>query len=341
MRVAVFNGPGRPITLECVPVPEPGEGELLVKVGRCGVCGSDLAMTSGSPFDYAAGCRLGHEYAGEVVELGAATDGFRPGDRVACLPQAGCGACQACRGGRPIMCAQVRFVSGGFGDYVAVPAGNAQRLPQSLSLADGALVEPLACGLRALRLAGLRGGERVLALGAGSMAIAVVYWARRLGGGRIVAASRSGDGREALMALGADAVLALDPDDPQQLARALGGPADIVAECVGKPGLINRAIQEARPGGAVIALGMCMQPEPILPVLCAFKEIRLSFPLAYSVEEFAETARAFDAGLRPDLVVSEVIALDELPARLEAMRAGARAQKVQVDPSLEAAHAVR
>jgi (R,R)-butanediol dehydrogenase/meso-butanediol dehydrogenase/diacetyl reductase len=195
MRVAVFNGAGRPITIERVPDPRPARDEVLVRVGRCGVCGSDLALTSGSPFDYALGCRLGHEYAGEVVELGAAVAGFRPGDRVACLPQAGCGACEACRAGRPIMCAQVRFVSGGFGDYVAVPAANAVRLPQGLSLADGALVEPMACGLRALRLAGLRAGERVLALGAGSMAIAIVYWARRLGAGRIVAASRSGHGR--------------------------------------------------------------------------------------------------------------------------------------------------
>jgi (R,R)-butanediol dehydrogenase/meso-butanediol dehydrogenase/diacetyl reductase len=143
------------------------------------------------------------------------------------------------------------------------------------------------------------------------------------------------------MALGADAVLALDPEDPQQLARALGGPPDVVAECVGKPGLLNRAIQEARPGGAVVSLGMCLQPEPLLPALCAFKEIRLSFPLAYSVDEFAETARAFDAGLRPDLMVSEVIALDDLPERFAALKAGARTLKLHVDPTLEPAHAGR
>lgn len=335
MRAAVFHGPGR-VTIEHVADPTPAPDGLVVKVGRCGVCGGDVSMTSGGPFDYPLGQHIGHEAAGEVVAVGREARGrFKVGDRVACLPAAGCGHCDLCREGRPILCGQ-RQPGGGFADYMAPAMHGVTRLPASLSLADGALVEPLACGLHALRQAGLRGGERMLVLGAGAMALAVVFWARRLGAGRIVVASRSARRAEVAQAFGADEVLAFDPEDPQAVRRALGGAPDAVAECVGKPGMLNRAIAEARVGGAVISMGMCAQREPVIPAGCTFKEVRLFFPLAYSPAEFEETARALDAAaFDPQAMVSEVVALDDVPAVIESLRAGRPSLKIQVDPSLE------
>ena len=339
MRVAIFNGPQTPITIEQVADPRPGADELLIRVRRCGVCGSDLSMTSGSAFDYPIGCRLGHEYAGEVIETGKAVTGFRIGDRVTCFPQAGCGTCDQCRRGRPIFCTQCRFLAGGFADYIAIPYQSAVLLPPDLSFADAALAEPMACGLRALRLAGMRGGERVMVLGAGSMAIALVYWARVLGAASVLALARSSHRRDTLMALGADAVCDFDTEDPGALTRALGGPPDIVAECIGKPGMLGKAIGHVAPGGAVICMGMCMQPEALTPAVCAFKEIRLYFPVAYSSGEFLETVKAFNEGsMNPELMISDVIALDDLPAMLGKMRAGLKTLKVHVDPTLEPAH---
>jgi len=338
MRVAIYPGAGLPITVEHVPDPEPSREDLLLKIGRCGICGSDPSMTSGSAFDYPAGCRLGHEYSGEVVAIGKDVTGFKVGDRVACLPQIGCGACQTCLNGRPFYCSAIRFLSGGFADFIAIPHQTAVRLPQSLSLADGALVEPIACGLRALRLADMRGGENLLVLGAGSMALAVVYWARQLGARAVTVASRSSKKRDTMLTFGADRFHSFAEDDPAALDRA--GPWDIVAECAGKPGLLNKAIEYVRPTGTVISLGMCMQPEPIVPAFCAFKEVRLHFPVAYSVNEFVATARAFESGrIRPELVVDKVIGLDDVPRVIASMRAGTGAQKIQVDPSMEAVHA--
>jgi threonine dehydrogenase-like Zn-dependent dehydrogenase len=259
------------------------------------------------------------------------------------VPQAGCGACEQCRRGRPIFCTHCKFLTGGFADAIAIPYRSAVLLPQSLSFADAALVEPMACGLRALRLAGMRGGERVMVLGGGSMAIALIYWARALGAAAIVAVSRSSHRRDTLMALGADAVLAfgeIDESDPRALTRALGGPPDIVAECIGKPGMLAEAIAQAAPGAAVICMGMCMQPEPVTPALCAFKETRLYFPVAYSIDEFVETAETFNKGsVNPELMISDVIGLDALPTMFEKLRAGARTLKVHVDPTLEPADA--
>src|ERR1700691_2020430 len=91
MRVAMFNGAGRPITIEHAPDPEPGLEDLVVRVGRCGICGSDVSLTSGGEFDFPVGCKLGHEYSGEVVELGRNVRDVKTGDHVACVPSVGCG----------------------------------------------------------------------------------------------------------------------------------------------------------------------------------------------------------------------------------------------------------
>src|SRR5579859_5606620 len=96
MRAAVFRGAGRPLTVETVPDPAPGPGEAVIKVGRCGICGSDIHMTSGHGADYPASTILGHEYAGEVVALGKGVTGLKPGDRVTAMPATGCGQCAAC-----------------------------------------------------------------------------------------------------------------------------------------------------------------------------------------------------------------------------------------------------
>lgn len=334
MRAAVFHGAGR-ITIEQVPDPEPVSDGLVVKVARCGICGGDVSMTSGSAFDYPLGQHIGHECAGEVVAVGREATGFKIGDRVACMPASGCGRCDICREGRPILCRAIRPHGGGFADFMAPTIHGVTRLPDSLSLADGAFVEPMACGLHALRQAGMRGGERVLVLGAGAMALALVFWARWLGAGAIVVASRSAHRREVALSVGADAVHSFDEDDAGALAQALGGPPDIVAECVGKPGMLAQAIGHARVGGTVISMGMCAHQEPVIPAGCTFKEVRLFFPLAYSLAEFEETARALDAAaFDPQIMVSEVIALEAVPSMIESLRAGRKSLKIQVDPSL-------
>jgi (R,R)-butanediol dehydrogenase/meso-butanediol dehydrogenase/diacetyl reductase len=331
----MFHGPGLPVTVEQVPDPQPAPGEVLVRICRCGICGSDLSMTAKDTLvPYPLG-PFGHEFAGEVVEIGRGVNALKVGDRIAAAPLVACGRCEGCRGGHPFFCQQIRNNSGGFGEYLAMPAEHPIKLPNSLSMADGALVEPVACGLHALRLANVQGGERLLVLGAGAMALATIFWARRLNLGKVVVASRSAHRAESLMAMGADVVLTLEEATPAAVTAALGGPPDVVAECVGKPGLLGRAAELVRPRGVILSLGMCMGPDAVIPAICGFKEIRLFFPHGYTMEEYAETARAFDsAELRPDSMVSDVIGLDRLPTMLEELRAGRRSLKVQVDPTI-------
>ncbi len=334
MRAAMFNGPGQ-ISIEHVADPQPGPGELLVRVGRCGVCGSDIAMTGDGPLHLPVG-RFGHEWAGEVVEVGRDVEGFKPGDRIAGLPAARCGTCEGCKTRNPLFCERARYLVGGFGEYMVIPPVAAVRLPNSLSFTDGAMIEPMTCGLHALNFAGMRGGENVLVMGAGAMAMSAVYWARNLGAGRIAVLSRSAYRADVLMELGADAVLGFDEEGQARVAETLGGHPDIVFECVGKQGMLALATDHVRLQGAVISLGMCQHGDPIVPVACSRKEARLLFPRAYTVDEFEMTARAFDGGrIRPEIMVGETIALDDLPETMAALRAGIKKTfKVHVAPAM-------
>jgi (R,R)-butanediol dehydrogenase/meso-butanediol dehydrogenase/diacetyl reductase len=197
----------------------------------------------------------------------------------------------------------------------------------------------MACGLNALRHAGMRRGDRIMVLGAGTMALAVTSWARVLGSGKILVVSRSMRRREVALAMGADAVLSFEEARDAAVGE-LGGLPDIAVECVGKPGMLEEAITHVRVTGTVISMGLCLQREPIVAAHCGFKGLKICFPFAYSLGEFIETVEAFEAGhIRPEIMVGDVIALEDLPAAIERMRAGSQSLKVLVDPSLEPAHA--
>jgi (R,R)-butanediol dehydrogenase/meso-butanediol dehydrogenase/diacetyl reductase len=336
MRVAMFHGLDLPITVENLPDPKPGPDEILVRVHRCGLCGSDVSMTAGGPASLPLG-RFGHEWAGEVIEVGRNVEGLRPGARIAALPKPQCGHCGECRGeGNPLFCDNSEYLVGGFGEYMVVPPVVAVPLPHSLSYTDGALVEPMSCGLHAMNLARMEAGARLLIIGAGAMALSVVYWARRLGAGRIAVLSRSSHRDEAVLAMGADAVLSFAEEDRLRIAEVLGGHPDIVAECVGEVGMLDLATRHVRRRGTIVSLGMCMHGDPVMPALCTNKEMTLLFPHGYTAREFEQTARAFDTGkIAPEVMVSDTIGLEALPQVLGELHAGTRKSlKVHVDPTL-------
>jgi len=333
MRAVFFNGASKPLTVEKVNVPRPAANEVLLKISRCGICGSDISMTSGGPFDYKAGRQLGHEYAGEVVESGADVTGLKVGDRVVCLPNGFCGKCEPCRMGRPLFCSRGKPLSGGMADFIAVPASSLIILPDGLSSADGALVEPIACGRHALRSARFEKGSRLLVLGAGSMALSAIFWGRALGAAEITVLSRSAHRRDVVMGFGADRYLCHEDDDPGHIAQLETQPYEFVAECAGRADMVSSALKYLRPAGTVISMGMCMCNETYMPAALAFKEANLRFPLGYSFDDFEQTVRAFEANeISPDSMVSDTIAIEDVPAMFDKLRSGAKSLKVLIDP---------
>src|SRR3954447_16173837 len=204
MQAAIFKGVGQPLVIETRPDPVPESDEVVLRVGRCGVCGTDLAMTDGSGQVYESDSVIGHEFAGEVVATGTRVTGLKVGDRITALPYAGCGHCATCLAGRPNFCAQFRGVAGGFGQYLATPERVTVKLPSTLTLADGALIEPLAVSLHGVALAQMTPGARVLVIGAGPIGLGAVYWARRLGAGPIAITARRRRAESLAAQMGAD-----------------------------------------------------------------------------------------------------------------------------------------
>ena len=148
MRAAVMQGLHKPLSVETVPDPVPGAGDVIVKVGRCGICGSDLHMTEDPAYGQGAGSILGHEFAGEIVELGKGVEGLSKGDLVAVSPLKSCGTCPSCRDGNVSWCEVFGLQGGGYAEYVLTRPNQCVILPRSASLADGAIIEPLAVALR-------------------------------------------------------------------------------------------------------------------------------------------------------------------------------------------------
>jgi threonine dehydrogenase-like Zn-dependent dehydrogenase len=333
MRAAIFHGAGKPMTIEEVPDPEPRPGEAVIKVCRCGICGSDISMTSGNYADYPAGTTLGHEYAGEVVAVGKDVSTLKIGQRVSAMPAKGCGRCSACLAGFPLGCAAMVGMVGGYGEYMRIAVPAAIALPDTLSMADGALVEPLAVGLRGVALAGLEPGAKVAVLGAGAIGLAAIYWARLLGAGRIIAMSRSARRADLATEMGAAGFEAFGDGEGDRLSAALGDMPDVVLECAGAVGMMQKAVELVRPGGTIVSLGFCGSPDPIIPSLATWKQVTMKFSFAYDLREFQHCADALDAGhVEPRMMVSDTISLDALPEVFEALRTGSNQTKVHVDP---------
>ncbi|MCB2074117.1 MAG: alcohol dehydrogenase catalytic domain-containing protein [Novosphingobium sp.] len=333
MKAAVCHNSADPLAIEQRPDPAPGPGEVLIRVERCGICGSELHMRDGPARAFPGGMVMGHEIAGEVVALGEGVAGPGIGRRVAVYPAVGCGACRACETGNQILCPEATRLLGGFAEYAAIPAAAAIELPDHLTPADGALIEPLTVSWYGVRLAELRPGARVVVLGAGTIALSAIYWARRSGAGRIAALSRSPRRAELALRMGADAFLAYGDDEVAEAAEALGGPADAVFECVGAPGFLGKAIDHAGLMGQVLSLGFGGEPDPVIPAVAGFRGVTLQFPVGYSQDDFRHVAREMTQGhVDPKIMISSTVALDDLPATFEELL-GANAQtKVQVAP---------
>jgi (R,R)-butanediol dehydrogenase/meso-butanediol dehydrogenase/diacetyl reductase len=329
MRAAIFHRSGRPLSIEQVPDPTPAPMQVVIKVGRCGICGTDLSMTGGGSMHYEYGSALGHEFAGEVVDLGHSVDSLRIGDRVSVMPVSGCGACPACSVGDLFLCSAMRPMMGGFGEYTLANQSSCMTLPAGHSLEDGAIVEPLAVGLHSARLAGIHAGTRVLIMGSGPIALATAFWARRFGATSITLMARSGRHRAIAEQMGITDIVSFEP------AVNPSANWDCVLECTGAVGMLGRAIDHVRPRGTVLVSGLCLESDVILPAAAVLKEAVIRTALGYTLDEFKASLDVLTGGeVAPRSMVTETIPLTELPARFETLRTNRSACKVLVDPWL-------
>ncbi len=333
MRAAVVQGLHKPLAVEVLPDPDPGAGEIVVKVGRCGICGSDLHMTEDPAYGVGAGDVLGHEFAGEVVALGKGVESVRLGDLVSVIPLVSCGNCEACRTGDLAWCTEFSLQGGGYAEYAVTRPNQCVVLPQSASLADGAIVEPLAVALHGVNMAGLKKDDKVLILGAGPIGMAVAFWARRMGAARIVVQDIADYQRDRALHLGATGFIN-DASDPIGSAeRALDGKADIVFECVGLPGLIAQAVEQVRNRGTILLLGLCTKPDTFNSFAMLSKEVRLVTSAFFTRSEFEAALDALNAGaVEPRGLITDTISLEATPDVFESLRRRTHQCKVMIAP---------
>ncbi len=333
MLAAVFIKPGEPLQLQELPDPEPGPGEVVLKVVRCGICATDMHMTRDHAFAAPPGFVLGHERGAEVVALGKGVERLKVGDHVVPHNAQGCGQCETCRKGIPFFCTSMQMNMGGFAQYMACGEHVCAKLPETLPLDDAALVEPLAVGFHAVELSAITPGARIAVIGAGPMGLAALFWAKRAGAEKaaMIATSRTREG--IARGMGADAFLTTGDAVIGEVHEALGGPPDVVFECTGTTGAIAQSVNMVKPSGTVTVVGMCTSVDSWIPALAMLKEVRIQFAVGTSVPQFLKVIDTLHAGhVEPRLMVTDTVSLQGLPAMFEAMKAGSAQCKVMVDP---------
>lgn len=333
MKAVVFQALHRPLAFETIPDPQPAADEVVVKVGRCGICGSDLHMTEDATYGCRHGDILGHEFAGEVIELGREAEGLKVGDLVSVIPLKSCGHCEHCRKGEVQWCATFGLQGGGYAEYALTRPNQCAKLPADVSLADGAIIEPLAVALHGVNLSGFRPGDKVLILGAGPIGLAVAFWAKRMGASKVAVQDIATFQQERALGMGADLFVA-DPADPVGSAeRALGGAADIVFECVGIPGLIDQAARQVRNRGTILLLGLCTRPDTFNSFAMLQKEVRLITSAFFTRQEYEAALDALNGGaMEPRLLVSDTISLEATPQVFESLKQRRGQCKVLIAP---------
>ena len=260
MDALVLHGVGD-ARFEQIPRPRPAEGEVLVRVAFCGVCGSDVPRTFvKGTYHFPTVC--GHEFAGTVEACGPAVDGYKPGDRVVVFPLLWCGRCASCELGNYVQCSDYDYYGsrrdGAFAQYVSVPTKNLIRVPDGVSMEAASMTEPAAVALHALKRAG--GGfigQVVVVFGAGPIGLMVAQWARMMGAARIILFDLIPEKLAMAEKLGFELALDARDGNPVERVKELTGGhgAEVCVEGAGVPVTLNQAISAARVGGRVVILG--------------------------------------------------------------------------------------
>jgi L-iditol 2-dehydrogenase len=275
MHAAVMDRP-LSIAVKQVPRPVPGPNEALIKVKCIGVCGSDIHYyQNGRIGRYVVQepIILGHEVAGEIVEVGRDVSNVTVGDRVAIEPGVTCGRCDHCKSGRYNLCPDVFFLAtppddGAWADYIVMRSDVLFKLPDHMSYEEGAMLEPLSVGYHAMNRAKVKPGDSVLILGLGPIGLLAIQAARLFGVREIYACDVSSFRLQAGLDAGAKAVF--NPQDAkweEQLLQATGGLGiDVVIECSGNRGSISNSIKYAKTGGRIVLIGLPSASETAMDI---------------------------------------------------------------------------
>ncbi len=338
MKASRFLG-NKTFAVTDLPTPHAGPGELVLRNQVCGVCGTDVHIYHGEPgsADVNPPVVLGHEYSGEVVEVGEGVTGFAVGDHVTVDPNIYCGHCAYCQNGKKQLCPSMEAIGvtrdGGFAQYSLIPAAQAFKLEPTVPWEAAAMAEPLACCLHGIDLAGIQVGDKVCVVGGGAIGLLMVQLAKLSGASQIVLSEPNEKRRQVGLQLGANA--ALDPTRPdaqEAFAQVLGGGANVVIECVGNVPAVKSAFQFAGKGATVLLFSVPKVAATFdLPLFDVYKKeltIKGSF---VNPDTHARAVALINSGkVDFDPIITHRFPLDQLPEAI-AMQMSDASIKVVVE----------
>lgn len=315
------------LRLETIEEPAVRQGTVKVKVAWCGICGSDLHEYTAGPIFIPADSEhplskdkaplvLGHEFSGQVVEVGEGVEGIEEGDRIVVEPIYACGECDACRQGLYNLCDKMGFFGlsgggGGFSEYAVIPAEMIHKIPDSVSFEQGALVEPAAVALHAVRQSKLQVGDTAAVFGTGPIGLLVIEALKAAGASDIYAVELSEERKKLAAELGAIVIDPREFDAVDEIQKRTNGGVDVSYEVTSVPAVLNQAIQSTKINGETMIVSIFETESSIHPQDIVMKERTVTGIIGYR-DVFPAVINLMAKGYFPaDKLVTKRIALDE------------------------------
>lgn len=331
MLAGILTAP-RSIALQRRPVPEPGPGEVRIRMKAVGICGSDVSLFQGHRPDLAFPIIIGHEGIGYIDKVGEGVGQLQLGDRVVIEPNFPCGHCEFCWQGRGNICSNKRIFgvleTGCFAEYAIVPAQFAWRLPDTISDEDAVVIEPTAVALHTLFSSPARPGDTVAVIGLGAIGLLLTHLAQQMGHA-VLAYDRVQQKVDLAATFGAKP-LAADSDATQLAASWKAAQVHTVFECAGAAAALTLAVEAAPRGAYVVVAGLSNKPSAITEFNMTRQGITLLTSIIYQHPvDFRRTIGLIEKGfLQPGRIIATTEPFTNLASALEAASDGQQAKIV-------------
>ncbi len=341
MRAAIIDTPGN-VRVGSVPDPAPGSDELLIRVGACGICGTDLHIIDGDSPLARYPIIPGHEFAGEVVAVGSniarksGSDGgsITVGSRVAIEPNLYCGYCEFCRTGHENLCLNYAAVgvttAGAIAQYVSVPITKAYLLPDSISLREAALIEPVSCAVHGMHSLNPRSGDTFLIVGAGTMGLLLLQLALRGGASRVAMVDVNAQRLRQAEQLGARRTYS----DIKQALKDEPSGFNCVVDATGVPAVIENAFMAVKRGGTFLIFGVAPHEARVSlsPFRIYYEEIKVIGSMAVLFSFQAALDLISGGVIDTQTMLTAALPLEDFPKALDMVRRG-EGVKTQILPN--------
>ncbi|HKX30851.1 MAG TPA: alcohol dehydrogenase catalytic domain-containing protein [Blastocatellia bacterium] len=338
MKAAFYEGNELIRVGECLPI-APAEGEVQIRVSHCGICGTDLHVFHGT-MDHRVTkpAIIGHEMSGVIESLGANVSGWAAGDRVTVRPLDSCGTCPACQAGHTHICQKLKFIGidrpGAMQTLWTVPARTLHRLPDSLSLKQGALIEPIAVACHDVRLGEVKADEFVVVLGGGPIGALIALVAQQKGA-RVLVSETNPFRIKLLQEFGLEVVNPAEADLVALVEGRTGGAgADLVFEVTSSKAGAEMMTKLPRVRGRIVVVAIFSQPPQVDLFRFFWRELSLRGARVYEAQDFEEAIAISASGALPlDKLITHVGQLDQLEWGLRQLEKGGEVMKVLIECS--------